>query len=84
MDRRFRHVGSPFTFLTKLSMNIAATPAITFVPFDALQAETKREQTPLRAAITSAYRRDETAAVEWLLAQGAAIRRPRFRRGGRR
>jgi len=53
-------------------MNIAATPAITFVPFDALQAETKREQTPLRAAITSAYRRDETAAVEWLLAQGAA------------
>jgi RHH-type proline utilization regulon transcriptional repressor/proline dehydrogenase/delta 1-pyrroline-5-carboxylate dehydrogenase len=53
-------------------MNIAATPAITFVPFDALQAETKREQTPLRAAITAAYRRDETAAVEWLLAQGAA------------
>jgi len=53
-------------------MNIAATPAITFVPFDALQAETKREQTPLRAAITSAYRRDETAAVEWLLAQGAS------------
>ena len=52
-------------------MNIAATPAITFVPFDALQAETKREQTTLRAAITAAYRRDETAAVEWLLAQGA-------------
>jgi RHH-type proline utilization regulon transcriptional repressor/proline dehydrogenase/delta 1-pyrroline-5-carboxylate dehydrogenase len=72
MDRRFRHVGSPFTFLTKLSMNIAATPAITFVPFDALQAETRREQTPLRAAITAAYRRDETAAVEWLLGQGAA------------
>ncbi|MGJ7915091.1 trifunctional transcriptional regulator/proline dehydrogenase/L-glutamate gamma-semialdehyde dehydrogenase [Massilia sp. LXY-6] len=54
-------------------MNIAATPAITFVPFDALQAETKREQSPLRAAITAAYRRDETAAVEWLLAQGAAV-----------
>jgi RHH-type proline utilization regulon transcriptional repressor/proline dehydrogenase/delta 1-pyrroline-5-carboxylate dehydrogenase len=53
-------------------MNIAATPAITFVPFDALQAETNREQTPLRAAITAAYRRDETTAVEWLLAQGAA------------
>jgi RHH-type proline utilization regulon transcriptional repressor/proline dehydrogenase/delta 1-pyrroline-5-carboxylate dehydrogenase len=52
-------------------MNIAATPAITFVPFDALQAETKREQTPLRAAITAAYRRDETTAVEWLLGQGA-------------
>jgi RHH-type proline utilization regulon transcriptional repressor/proline dehydrogenase/delta 1-pyrroline-5-carboxylate dehydrogenase len=53
-------------------MNIAATPAITFVPFDALQAETRREQTLLRAAITAAYRRDETAAVEWLLAQGAS------------
>jgi RHH-type proline utilization regulon transcriptional repressor/proline dehydrogenase/delta 1-pyrroline-5-carboxylate dehydrogenase len=53
-------------------MNIAATPAITFVPFDALQAETRREQTPLRAAITAAYRRDETTAVEWLLAQGAS------------
>lgn len=53
-------------------MNIAATPAITFVPFDALQAETKREQTPLRAAITAAYRRDEAQAVEWLLSQGAA------------
>jgi RHH-type proline utilization regulon transcriptional repressor/proline dehydrogenase/delta 1-pyrroline-5-carboxylate dehydrogenase len=52
-------------------MNIAATPAITFVPFDTLQAETRREQTPLRAAITAAYRRDETTAVEWLLAQGA-------------
>jgi RHH-type proline utilization regulon transcriptional repressor/proline dehydrogenase/delta 1-pyrroline-5-carboxylate dehydrogenase len=53
-------------------MNIAATPAITFVPFDTLQAETRREQTPLRAAITAAYRRDETTAVEWLLAEGAS------------
>jgi RHH-type proline utilization regulon transcriptional repressor/proline dehydrogenase/delta 1-pyrroline-5-carboxylate dehydrogenase len=52
-------------------MNIAASPAITFVPFDTLQAEVKREQTPLRSAITAAYRRDETSAVEWLLAQGA-------------
>ena len=52
-------------------MNIAATPATTFVPFDALQAETRSEQTPLRAAITAAYRRDETTAVAWLLAQGA-------------
>jgi len=52
-------------------MNIAATPATTFVPFDALQAETRNAQTPLRAAITAAYRRDETTAVEWLLAQGA-------------
>jgi RHH-type proline utilization regulon transcriptional repressor/proline dehydrogenase/delta 1-pyrroline-5-carboxylate dehydrogenase len=53
-------------------MNIAATPAITFVPFDALHAETNREQTPLRAAITAAYRRNETMAVEWLLAEGAS------------
>jgi RHH-type proline utilization regulon transcriptional repressor/proline dehydrogenase/delta 1-pyrroline-5-carboxylate dehydrogenase len=53
-------------------MQIAATPASTFVPFDALQAEVKREQTPLRAAITGAYRRDETEAVKWLLAQGAS------------
>src|SRR5438067_91397 len=52
-------------------MNIAASPAITFVPFDALQAETRREPSLLRAAITAAYRRDETAAVEWLLDQGA-------------
>jgi RHH-type proline utilization regulon transcriptional repressor/proline dehydrogenase/delta 1-pyrroline-5-carboxylate dehydrogenase len=52
-------------------MNIAAFPASTYVPFDALQAETRRDQAPLRAAITAAYRRDETAAVEWLLAQGA-------------
>jgi RHH-type proline utilization regulon transcriptional repressor/proline dehydrogenase/delta 1-pyrroline-5-carboxylate dehydrogenase len=52
-------------------MNIAAFPASTYVPFDALQAETRREQTPLRAAITAAYRRAETVAVEWLLAQGA-------------
>jgi RHH-type proline utilization regulon transcriptional repressor/proline dehydrogenase/delta 1-pyrroline-5-carboxylate dehydrogenase len=53
-------------------MNIAAAPVLTYIPFDALQAETSRAQTPLRAAITAAYRRDETAAVEWLLAQGAS------------
>ncbi|TXF99748.1 trifunctional transcriptional regulator/proline dehydrogenase/L-glutamate gamma-semialdehyde dehydrogenase [Massilia arenae] len=52
-------------------MQIAASPASTFVPFDALHAETRREQTPLRAAITAAYRRDESEAVQWLLAQGA-------------
>ena len=52
-------------------MQIAASPASTFVPFDALHAETKSEQTPLRAAITAAYRRAETEAVQWLLAQGA-------------
>jgi RHH-type proline utilization regulon transcriptional repressor/proline dehydrogenase/delta 1-pyrroline-5-carboxylate dehydrogenase len=65
-------MGATFYFFAKSLMNIAATPAITFVPFDALHAETKREHTPLRAAITSAYRRDETTAVEWLLGQGAA------------
>jgi RHH-type proline utilization regulon transcriptional repressor/proline dehydrogenase/delta 1-pyrroline-5-carboxylate dehydrogenase len=52
-------------------MQIAATPATTFVPFDAFQAEIKPDQSPLRAAITAAYRRDETQAVQWLLAQGA-------------
>jgi RHH-type proline utilization regulon transcriptional repressor/proline dehydrogenase/delta 1-pyrroline-5-carboxylate dehydrogenase len=52
-------------------MQIAAHPASTFVPFDALHAEIKRDQTPLRAAITAAYRRDETEAVQWLLAQGS-------------
>jgi RHH-type proline utilization regulon transcriptional repressor/proline dehydrogenase/delta 1-pyrroline-5-carboxylate dehydrogenase len=62
---------SDFHFF-RASMNIAATPAITFVPFDALQAETRRAQTPLRAAITATYRRDETTAVQWLLAQGAS------------
>jgi RHH-type proline utilization regulon transcriptional repressor/proline dehydrogenase/delta 1-pyrroline-5-carboxylate dehydrogenase len=40
-------------------------------PFASLQAEIKPEQTPLRAAVTAAYRRDEAGAVESLLAQGA-------------
>jgi RHH-type proline utilization regulon transcriptional repressor/proline dehydrogenase/delta 1-pyrroline-5-carboxylate dehydrogenase len=53
-------------------MQIAASPASTFVPFDALHAEVKREQTPLRTAITAAYRRDEAEAVQWLLAQNAS------------
>jgi RHH-type proline utilization regulon transcriptional repressor/proline dehydrogenase/delta 1-pyrroline-5-carboxylate dehydrogenase len=52
-------------------MQTAVSPALSPVPFAALQAEIKPAQTPLRAAITAAYRRDETAAVEWLLAQGA-------------
>lgn len=51
---------------------LASTTASTFVPFDALQQEVKRDQTPLRQAITNAYRRDETEAVQWLLAQGAS------------
>ncbi|MGF6271915.1 RHH-type proline utilization regulon transcriptional repressor/proline dehydrogenase/delta 1-pyrroline-5-carboxylate dehydrogenase [Massilia sp. UYP11] len=52
-------------------MQIAASPASTFVPFDALHAEIRGVQSPLRAAITAAYRRDEAEAVQWLLAQGA-------------
>ncbi len=39
------------------------------VPFNALQAEILRDPSPLRAAITAAYRRDERTAVQWLLAQ---------------
>ncbi|HEX8605083.1 MAG TPA: trifunctional transcriptional regulator/proline dehydrogenase/L-glutamate gamma-semialdehyde dehydrogenase [Pseudoduganella sp.] len=38
------------------------------VPFSALQAEILRDPSPLRAAITAAYRRDERTAVQWLLA----------------
>jgi RHH-type proline utilization regulon transcriptional repressor/proline dehydrogenase/delta 1-pyrroline-5-carboxylate dehydrogenase len=41
------------------------------MPFAALGAEIAPEQTPLRAAITAAYRRDEAEAVAWLLGQGA-------------
>ena len=39
------------------------------VPFSALQAEILRDPSPLRAAITAAYRRDERTAVQWLLAE---------------
>ena len=53
-------------------MHIAPHLATAFVPFDALQAEVNGPATPLRAAITAAYRRDESAAVAWLLAQGNA------------
>ena len=44
----------------------------TLIPFAALQAEVQQHPSALRAAITSAYRRDEQAAVEWLLSQGAS------------
>jgi RHH-type proline utilization regulon transcriptional repressor/proline dehydrogenase/delta 1-pyrroline-5-carboxylate dehydrogenase len=58
-------------FIVKeFSMQTAVT-APSFIPFAALGAEIPREATPLRAAITAAYRRDETEAVHWLLAQGA-------------
>jgi RHH-type proline utilization regulon transcriptional repressor/proline dehydrogenase/delta 1-pyrroline-5-carboxylate dehydrogenase len=52
-------------------MPTVAPTAPTPVPFAALQAELKNAQSPLRAAITGAYRRDEATAVDWLLAQGA-------------
>jgi RHH-type proline utilization regulon transcriptional repressor/proline dehydrogenase/delta 1-pyrroline-5-carboxylate dehydrogenase len=52
-------------------MQTAASSAISSVPFAALQAEIKKAQSALRAAITGAYRRDEATAVHWLLAQGA-------------
>ncbi len=50
-------------------MHTAATSAPTFIPFAALQAEIGGTSTPLRAAITAAYRRDEQLAVHALLAQ---------------
>jgi RHH-type proline utilization regulon transcriptional repressor/proline dehydrogenase/delta 1-pyrroline-5-carboxylate dehydrogenase len=53
------------------SAPVVASPAHPPVPFAALLAEIKPDQSALRAAITAAYRRDETEAVEWLLSQGA-------------
>ncbi len=38
-------------------------------PFAALQDEILRDPSPLRAAVTAAYRRDEATAVQWLLGQ---------------
>jgi RHH-type proline utilization regulon transcriptional repressor/proline dehydrogenase/delta 1-pyrroline-5-carboxylate dehydrogenase len=49
-------------------MQQAATPA-SVLPFSTLQAEILRDPSPLRAAITAAYRRDEVSAVQWLLSQ---------------
>jgi RHH-type proline utilization regulon transcriptional repressor/proline dehydrogenase/delta 1-pyrroline-5-carboxylate dehydrogenase len=40
-----------------------------YVPFDAFHAELVRNESPLRTAVTLAYRRDESEAVQWLLAQ---------------
>jgi RHH-type proline utilization regulon transcriptional repressor/proline dehydrogenase/delta 1-pyrroline-5-carboxylate dehydrogenase len=39
------------------------------VPFSAFHADVNHDQTPLRAAITAVYRRDEREAVQWLLGQ---------------
>ena len=48
-----------------------ATPTspLNELPFTAFHAEVMRSQSPLRAAITAAYRRDESLAVQWLLGQ---------------
>jgi len=39
------------------------------IAFTELHAEVTRDPSPLRAAITAAYRRDESLAVQWLLSQ---------------
>ncbi|TFW06306.1 trifunctional transcriptional regulator/proline dehydrogenase/L-glutamate gamma-semialdehyde dehydrogenase [Oxalobacteraceae bacterium OM1] len=51
--------------------NTASQPAPTGAeaPFSAFHREIDHQQTPLRAAITAVYRRDEREAVQWLLAQ---------------
>ncbi|HJV87739.1 MAG TPA: proline dehydrogenase family protein, partial [Noviherbaspirillum sp.] len=48
-----------------VSPEVTAAPA----PFSALHTEVAPSASPLRAAITAAYRRDEREAVRWLLAQ---------------
>ena len=50
-------------------MHPAGPSAFTPIPFAAFQAEILPEATPQRAAITTAYRRDEVSAVQWLLQQ---------------
>ncbi|MEC5160035.1 MULTISPECIES: trifunctional transcriptional regulator/proline dehydrogenase/L-glutamate gamma-semialdehyde dehydrogenase [unclassified Janthinobacterium] len=50
-------------------MHPSTIPASSAPPFAALQAEILRDPTPLRAAVTAAYRRDEVDAVQWLLGQ---------------
>ncbi|MEO8169810.1 MAG: bifunctional proline dehydrogenase/L-glutamate gamma-semialdehyde dehydrogenase PutA, partial [Oxalobacteraceae bacterium] len=50
-------------------MTNSTTSAAASMPFSALQNEILRDPTPLRAAITAAYRRDESTAVQWLLSQ---------------
>lgn len=50
-------------------MTNSTTSAADTVPFAALQNEILPDQSRLRAAITTAYRREEGAAVQWLLSQ---------------
>ncbi|MEO8407477.1 MAG: proline dehydrogenase family protein, partial [Oxalobacteraceae bacterium] len=50
-------------------MTNSLTSAAAAVPFSVLQDEILQQPAPLRAAITAAYRQDESAAVQWLLSQ---------------
>jgi len=50
-------------------MHPAAPLDSSLIPFAALQAEILHDPIPARAAITAAYRRDESTAVQWLLGQ---------------
>lgn len=50
-------------------MNLASSVAAFTPAFTAFHGGTSAESTPLRAAITAAYRRDEHEAVQWLLAR---------------
>ncbi len=51
-------------------MPIASAPSFAAIaPFAALHTDIDHAPTPLRAAITAAYRRDEREAVRWLLTQ---------------
>ncbi|WP_034301213.1 trifunctional transcriptional regulator/proline dehydrogenase/L-glutamate gamma-semialdehyde dehydrogenase [Herbaspirillum sp. RV1423] len=50
-------------------MNSASDPFVFSPAFTAFHHEVMAEPTPLRAAITAVYRRDERTAVQWLLAQ---------------
>ncbi|WP_338847223.1 trifunctional transcriptional regulator/proline dehydrogenase/L-glutamate gamma-semialdehyde dehydrogenase [Massilia sp. W12] len=47
-------------------MQQATRPGADFIPFAAYQEEIRRSFTPLRSAITAAYRRDEVEAVQFL------------------
>ena len=55
----------------------ATAPATPLQAFAAFSAEMLPPSTPLRDAITAAYRRDEREAVHWLLAQLGDDARPR-------
>jgi len=50
-------------------MNSASHSSVFSSAFSVFQQEVMQNPTPLRAAITAVYRRDERGAVQWLLAQ---------------